>query len=298
MKIFFICIFLFMLAHSQTVAKDEIIIKAAHYPEGLLWDGRTNALYYAEMPRDRIMRYKNNEKSVFFWNEGCGPTSIAPVGVQWAITCHIGRSLIIADHQGRLVEEIKFDNRGELLQNPNDIVGFRGGVYLTDSGRFEADAPASGSIYYWHPGYGMQHIIGDLHYANGVTIDGSSQTLFVSEHLGRRILAFPIRGKGKLGSPRTFADIATKLALFEPLTGPDGLEFGPDGRLYVAIYGAGRIMVFEAVGTYLHSLTRSETYLTTISFLSAENALFAAGAFDNRKFPYTGNITRINLSAD
>ena len=294
----FVVFLVFLLTSYHTFAQDKIIVKAAHYPEGLFWDDRTNTLYYAEMPRDRVMRYKNNRQSVFFLNKGCGPTGIAPVGDKWAITCHIGRSLIIADHQGRFVEEIKTDNRGEALQNPNDIVSFGGGVYLTDSGRFKPDAPASGAIFYWYPGHGMQRLIGGLHYANGVTIDASSPTLFVSEHLGRRILAFPIRGRGELGPPRTFANLANKLPLFEPLTGADGLEFGPDGRLYAAIYGAGRIMVFEAGGTYLRSLARSETYLTTISFLRGENALFAAGAFDNQKYPYSGNIMRIDLGAD
>ena len=87
-------------------AQDEIIIKGAHYPEGLFWDQRTSTLYYAEMPRDRIMRHVSGAPSVFFAHKGCGPTGIAPIGDQWAIACHIGRSLVIADQEGRFVRKL------------------------------------------------------------------------------------------------------------------------------------------------------------------------------------------------
>ncbi|MEC8204014.1 MAG: hypothetical protein VX075_11060, partial [Pseudomonadota bacterium] len=112
-------------------AQDEIIIKGAHYPEGLFWDQRTSTLYYAEMPRDRIMRHVSGAPSVFFAHKGCGPTGIAPIGDQWAIACHIGRSLVIADQEGRFVREIKSDGEGRALQNPNDIVSDGTGVYLS-----------------------------------------------------------------------------------------------------------------------------------------------------------------------
>ena len=296
-RLFFAC-FVFSLSLCHILAQNEITLQSAHYPEGLFWDNRTDSLYYAEMPHDRVMRYNNTRSTVFFENEGCGPTSIAPIGVQWAITCHVGRSLIITDQHGRLVEEIKTDNRGEKLQNPNDIVSLGSGVYLTDSGRFNPEAPASGAIFYWSREHGMERLIGGLHYANGVTADSNGETLFVSEHLGRRILAFPISGKGELGLPRIFANLESKLASLGPLTGPDGLEFGSNGHLYAAIYGAGRIMVFDVTGTYVRSLARPETYLTTVSFLKGGNAIFAAGAFNNVLFPYAGNITRINLGAD
>jgi len=293
--VFLLC---FTFAPVPVTATDEIVVEAAHYPEGLFWDRRTDSLYYAEMPRDRIMRHENGRSSVFFSHKGCGPTGIAPIGDQWAITCHIGRALIIANRHGQLVQEIKTDGDGRALQNPNDIVSDGRGVYFSDSGGFNPDAPASGAIHYWRPGRDMRRLLDGLKYANGVAIDSIGETLFISEHLGRRILAVPIRARGDLGTPRIFADIEKQLQQTGPLTGPDGLEVGEDGRLYAAIYGAGRVMVFEASGVYLRTLHRPERYLTTVTYMSGRNALFAAGAFENLKFPYTGNISLIGLSAE
>ena len=289
--LFLCCLFLPL----QASAQDEIIIEGAHYPEGLFWDQRTSMLYYAEMPRDRIMRHVSGAPSVFFAHKGCGPTGIAPIGDQWAIACHIGRSLVIADQEGRFVREIKSDGEGRALQNPNDIVSDGTGVYLSDSGTFNPKSPASGAIYYWQPGHDMARLLSGLHYANGVTIKPDGETLFVSEHLGRRILAVPIHTQAHLGEPRVFADIGNLLTSLGPLTGPDGLEFGENGHLYAAIYGAGRVMVFTASGAYARTLRRPETYLTTVSYMNERNALFTAGAFENLKYPYEGNISRVCL---
>ena len=129
----------------QVSAQDEIIIEGAHYPEGLFWDQRTSTLYYAEMPRDRIMRHVSGAPSVFFAHKGCGPTGIAPIGDQWAIACHIGRSLVIADQEGRFVREIKSDGEGRALQNPNDIVSDGTGVYLSDSGTLQPEGASERS---------------------------------------------------------------------------------------------------------------------------------------------------------
>src|SRR5688500_17345206 len=54
------------------------IDEPAYYPEGPAVAG--GALYWAEMPRDRIRRLHNGRQSTVLTRPGCGPTSIKPDG--------------------------------------------------------------------------------------------------------------------------------------------------------------------------------------------------------------------------
>jgi sugar lactone lactonase YvrE len=108
------------------------------------------------------------------------------------------------------------------------------------------------------------------------------------------VLRFAIEADGALGEMRVFADIA---ALRLPLryrsvyaeTGPDGLEFGPDGHLYVAIYGAGRVLRFAPQGAVAGAIETPARFVTNIAF-SATGEAAVTGAFDNMRAPFRGEV--------
>ena len=52
---------------------EEARVIPALYPEGPLWQGER--LYFAEMRADRVMRVDAGIASVFFAQDGCGPTA-------------------------------------------------------------------------------------------------------------------------------------------------------------------------------------------------------------------------------
>ena len=63
---------------------------------------------------------------------------------------------------------------------------------------------------------------------------------------------------------------------------PQGLQFGPDGKLYVTSYGTGQVLRFLADGTpdgVFVSLP-SSPYLTSIAFDPSRNAYVAAESAD------------------
>eukprot|EP01132_Coremiostelium_polycephalum_P008067 gene8067-9925_t len=69
----------------------------------------------------------------------------------------------------------------------------------------------------------------DFHYANGVSLDLKEESLFVAETATFLVKRVWIKGK-KAGKVETF---------IENLPGyPDGIELGPDNKLYISIFGA------------------------------------------------------------
>lgn len=291
---------------------DVVLDGAAHYPEGLYWDAETGSLFYAEMTRHRIMRLAGAgagagvgaKAKPFLVERGCGPTAIGRAGKVLVIACHLGGYLLVTGGDGKPQQRIRVDRGGKRLRNPNDVAGDGLGVYISESGVFSPLAPATGAILYWRPGQALRRLVKGLGYANGLVVDHRRHRLLVSEHLARRILAYPIGADGGLGPASTFADLADLKGvaslsdlLADPLAGPDGLDLGPGGRLYAAVYGAGRIVVFDPKGQAVGSFPRPERYVTTVAVVPGAKFLFAAGAFNNRAYPYLGQVARVPLAA-
>lgn len=286
---------------SARASGDVVVDAAAHYPEGLYWDAETGSLYYAEMTRNRVMRLVGTGVGAgakpFLVEGGCGPTAIGRAGQLMVIACHLGGYLLVTDSDGKPQRRIRVDHEGNRLRRPNDIAGDGTGVYISNSGVFSPSAPATGAILYWRPGKALRRLVKGLRYANGLVVDHLRHRLLVSEHLARRILAFPIDAKGSLGQASTFTDLKDVVSLTDPLAGPDGLDLGPAGRLYAAVYGAARVMVFDPKGHAVGSFPRPERYVTTVAIAPNEKFLFVAGAFDNRTFPYLGQVVRVPFSS-
>jgi sugar lactone lactonase YvrE len=72
------------------------------------------------------------------------------------------------------------------------------------------------------------------------------------------------------------------------LSGPDGLEFGPDGALYVAIYGEGRLLRLSPRGELLGVVDVPPRFVTNIAF--GAHGVAITGTFDNEAPPYVGEV--------
>ncbi len=266
----------------------------AYYPEGPLWlDG---VLYYAETPKHRIMAWDGERNRVFWSQPGCGPTSIAPYGGGFVILCHYAGKLVKIDKTGASLDEFTKDRDGNMFVNPNDSdADGRGGVYFSDSGQFDKEAQPTGAVYYLSPDGVIKRVASGLWYSNGVLADKGGARLFVSEHLGRRVLEYPIKRDASLGAAGTFLllDALGLEASGYSHAGPDGLEMDAEGNLYVSEYGAGRVLVVDGKGKLLKTIEWSQKFLTNIALDSGHNAIFLTGASDNRRYPFPGKVERI-----
>jgi gluconolactonase len=269
---------------------DETRIIPALYPEGPLWQGER--LYFAEMHADRVMQVESAAATVFFAQKGCGPTAIAPYGGGFLVLCHLGARVVAVDAQGREIRCWSRDDSGTALMDPNDAsADGKGGVYFSDPGRFARGSRPHGWIMHLSAAGALRRVAGPLWYPNGVHVAGDA--LYVSEHLRGKLLNYDIEAPGQIGNVQTFADLAgvprpPRYRSPYAFVGPDGLEFGPDGNLYVAIYGEGRLLRFSPGGELLGMIELPTRYLTNVAFGKPGVAL--TGAFDNRTRRSAGEV--------
>jgi sugar lactone lactonase YvrE len=286
---------LLLFATPAAAAEPEVIAAEAWYPEGLFWDQETETLYFAEMTGERVRRWQDGALTTFVETKSCGPTAIARAGALFVVACHRGGHLLVVDAEGQVVERLFESTDGRRLVDPNDLGGDGEGVYVSDSGSFSPTAPPTGALLYWRPDLGLRLLATGLQYANGVLVDTEGQRLLVSEHLARRILAFPILKPGDIDLPSVFADIAALIDLKDPHAGPDGLDLGPDRQVYAAIYGAGRVLAFDAGGAPLGQFTLPPAFSTSVAV--APDGIFACGAYDNMLAPFLGPVLRFSPDA-
>jgi sugar lactone lactonase YvrE len=251
-------------------------------------------MFFAEMGADRISIIENNSTREFWRDPGCGPTSIAPFGPSgFLVNCHLGKHVAEVSAEGATGRRFRSAN-GVPIQDPNASVSDgQGGVFFSDSGIFSVRAPATGRVYHMTAMGVVTEVANQIKYANGVAFDADSRTLFVSEHLGRRILALTLDPRQRVASARLFADFAQHLATRSysySEAGPDGLVLRRD-VLVVAEYGESRIHVFGRDGRHRNTLKVPMRFVDTVAFDGAGN-LYAGGAFQNTRSPFEGQVVR------
>ena len=78
--------------------------------------------------------------------------------------------------------------------------------------------------------------------ANGITFDAAGENVYVANTDMARIVRVPVNADGSAGSAETFVEDANNLG------GPDGITFGPDGFLYVALVGSDGVVKVSPSG--------------------------------------------------
>lgn len=293
-KVLFVALVLAVsCAHDQRPAAASGEIIEAFYPEGPLWQGER--LYFAEMGADRVSVFEDGQRRDFFVQPGCGPTALAPYGEGFLVLCHIGARVVAVDAQGHALRTWERDDARHMLRDPNDATADgAGGVYFSDPGQFARTTRPHGYVMHLTADGALTRVAGPLWYPNGVFFDAAEHALYVTEHMSGRILRYPIEANGALGEPLLFVDVddlnlPSRYDAGYPETGPDGLERGPGGDLFVAIYGEGRILRLSRAGVLVDVIELPTRYLTNIAF-SAAGAAATTGTFENLDPPYPGQV--------
>jgi sugar lactone lactonase YvrE len=278
---------------ARQAAAEPAVVASGAYPEGLLWHG--GRMYFTEMGADRVSVIENGTTKEFWRDPRCGPTSIAPFGPSgFLVNCHLGHEVVEVSAVGATGRRFRNAPNGVRIQDPNASVGDgEGGVFFSDSGVFDLRAPATGRVYHLSPTGVMTEIVGGIKYANGVNFDPKTRTLYVSEHLARRVLSFTLDRRWHIAASRVlvdFAQIPAARSYTYPLAGPDGIALW-DELLAVAEYGAGRVHLFDRSGRHVDTLKVAMPFVDTVAW-DGGGYLYAGGAFQNTRPPFEGVVVR------
>ncbi len=269
----------------------------AFYPEGPLREGKS--VLFAEMHRDRVVRWNGTKSTTFFSQEGCGPTAIARYGSGYVVLCHLTNSIHTVTREGVVQSSITRDTQGRPFQRPNDAGrDAAGGVYFSASGKFSRLALPEGALMYLGLDGRVKKLAERLRYTNGIVVAGGR--VLVSEHLANRILAFPILDPGVVGAPEVFADLnAYGLGMpnSRPIQGPDGLEVDSRGNVYVAHYGAGEVLIFSPDGTLRYRVGWTQPAVTSLTLSPDESRLVVTGSSPVRGNSWPGRVEWIDNPA-
>lgn len=138
-----------------------------------------------------------------------------------------GLQTIIPDTAGYLVDDLCFDSNG--------------GFYFTDF-RGSSTQP-SGGVYYVSPDFKtITPVLPNIAIANGIAISPDGKSIWTTE------LSLSRLHKVNLSNPVTVAPFGTEMTYQFTGFAPDSMRVDADGNVYVAMYGQGRVLVFNKNG--------------------------------------------------
>ncbi|HML51188.1 MAG TPA: SMP-30/gluconolactonase/LRE family protein [Propionicimonas sp.] len=149
------------------------------------------------------------------------------------------RRLAVGTGQGpEVVVDETVGGRPLVYPNALDITA-EGVVYFSDS---DGDAETGGGGIYRISADDSSELwcAGPFHFANGVAISPDGQWLYVAESASRAVCRVAILPDGSAGAIERIWTLGNRV--------PDGLAFGPDGRLYTACYYPSVILRLESDG--------------------------------------------------
>jgi sugar lactone lactonase YvrE len=268
------------------------------YAEGLLiHDG---SVYVADIIREQVIIYDTAhfQRQHVIQLSSCGPTSIAPFQTDKVlVTCHMAAYLHVLSSSGDFKGDIVRTIADRPIPWPNDSTSDGdGGVFITSSGIFDANAPPTGAVMHVSSAGQVKVMVEKLHYANGITYDPKTRELFVTEHIENRIFVFVLDELFGIRERRVFFDLKglpePNVPPF-PLMGPDNLHFRANGDLIVPNYGAGRFLIVSRSGQLKQIVTVPCQFITDAAELDGD--ILFTGAFDLRARDPKGVLGRVHM---
>jgi gluconolactonase len=194
----------------------------------------------------------------------------------------------VAETAMRALLRMSLDGRFEVAANGCDGEPFlflndvalapNGDVYLTDSGiELEVFAPRGelnpnwrtlpydGRVFRIDPATrAVECIDRGFRFTNGIAF-GSDDNLYVAETLSGNIYRYEYRGDRVRGPRQLFGNVVDPSNPAE-IKGPDGMKFGADGNLYVAVFGQGDITVLGPSGAVVRRMKVVGSFPTNLAF--------------------------------
>lgn len=212
--------------------------------EGPCFD-RSGNLIFSDVYEGRVLRLTPDKHlSVIFTKNKLGPGGLAIHKDGRIFIAGVGDlrgagSIVAISPDGSSEQTIVPQEAGYL---PNDLVfDARGGFYFSDFRGTSTDP--KGGVYYVSPDLKtLTPLLPHISEANGIALSPDGKRLWTTE-FGRNLLH-----RVNLEGPTQIAPIGAAIPYHFTGAAPDSMRTDREGNVYVAMYGQGRVLVFNRNG--------------------------------------------------
>jgi xylono-1,5-lactonase len=227
--------------------------------EGPLWSPSRNALFWVDIIGQRLNRLALTDNSLAEWP--------MPEMIGWVIERQSGSGVIAGLRSGLARIDLDPLSVTPLMAPPdhplhnrlNDGKADARGRIFAGSMPIAIDQP-SGCFYRFDPDGAIVTLDTGYTVANGPAISPDGDFLYHTESVSGRIFRFDVDAAGNLGPRSLFRQ-------FEAAEGkPDGMTFDREGGLWVALWGAGRIVRLLPDGRFDQAIDLPASQISSCTF--------------------------------
>lgn len=227
--------------------------------EGPLWSPSQQALFWVDILGQRLNRLRLSDDSVTSW--------ALPAMTGWVTERRAAPGFIAGTKDGIAtltldpvtVTIIAAPKPDLPLHRLNDAKADAAGRLYFGTMPMACDTP-TGSLYRYDPDGTLTRLDSGYSVANGPAISADGAALFHTDSVAGRIYRFAVAPDGSLGPRALFRQFARGEG------SPDGMTFDSEGGLWVACWGAGRVVRLRPDATIDQIITLPASQTSSVCF--------------------------------
>jgi gluconolactonase len=277
---------------SADKAKTVEVFRVPSYCEGVVFDHAGNG--YISWDKSITKFSLDGKNSV--WAETGAPNGHKILADGTHLVCDAkSHAVLHLSADGKQLKPASSECDGQPLRGPNDLTldAANGGFYFSDPGDSSREK-LIGTVHYVDKG-GKTHLVDKgLAFPNGIALTPDGKKLYLAESQFNRVFVYEVKGPGKVGERKVFAELPNHPSGDYMQAQPDGMCLDAAGNLYVAHYGMKKVEVLSPAGKLIHQYDGGNTTTSNVAFGGPKHdQLFITGGIG--KEAGEGGLFRIDL---